>query len=180
MPYTIKELQARFRELGYSWFPFHLIGIRSRQYIENTFCDVFILYNSGQVFRFSGTTRPGTYYLLHLLNPKGAAVLKPGQYIDTWALGLHRQDYLAWVQTKPVIVYRDNNLNKIPEEIGVQDRGYFGINIHRTSSFTLSKLVDKWSAGCQVFANPEDFQQLIELSKVSGQKLFTYTLLDEF
>lgn len=181
IPYTTKELQARFRELGYSWYQFHLIGIRSRHYEENTFCDTFILYNGGQIFRFAGTTRPGTYYLVHLLNPKGTAILKPGQYKDTWTLGFHKQkaDHPAWIQVKPVTVYRDNDKDKLPE-IGSEDTGIFGIDIHRSNPFSLSKLIDKWSAGCQVFANSKDFAIFVDLSRKSGQKFFTYTLLEEF
>lgn len=181
-PYTVKDLQARFKQLGYTWPQFHLIGIRAKDYVTNTFCDTFVLYNGGQVFRYAGTTRPGTYYLLHLLSPKGAAVLKPGQYLNTWTLGLHRQDpnHPAWIQSAPVVVYRDNDFDTIPETIGVQDKGYFGINIHRSNRFSLSKLVDKWSAGCQVFANSKDFATFVELSKKSGLKTFTYTLLEEF
>lgn len=178
--YTIKDLQARFKELGYKWFPFHLIGIRSKDGEPNTFCDVFILYNQGQVYRFQATTRPGSYYLLHLFNPRGAAVLKPGQYVDTWKLGLHKNQYEAWVQVKPVTVYRDNNLNNIAEEIGNQDTGIFGIDIHRSSQFRVSQLVDKFSAGCQVFADPNKFAIFVDVSKKSGQNFFTYTLLEEF
>jgi hypothetical protein len=44
----------------------------------------------------------------------------------------------------------------------------------------MSKLVDKWSAGCQVFANSKDFAIFVDLSKKSGLKFFTYTLLEEF
>ena len=180
--YTIKDLQAKFKELGYKWFNFHLIGIRVKNYVANTFCDSFILYNGGQVYRFNGTTRPGSYYLLHLLNPKGAAVLRPGQYVDTWALGLHRRqpDHMAWIQVKPLSVYRDGDLDLLPEEQGAIDTGYFGIDIHRSSKFTLSKLVDKYSAGCQVFADPEKFAIFVDQSQKSGLKLFTYTLLEEW
>lgn len=182
MTYSIKYLQERFKQLGYKWPEFHLIGIRSKDYITNTFCDTFILYNRGQVFRYPGTTRPGTYYLLNIINPKGTAVLKPGQYLDTWVLGNHRRqaDHQAWIQAAPVTVCRDKDFDTIPETVGPLDKGYFGINIHRSNKFSISKLVDKWSAGCQVFANPKDFAQFIQLSKDSKLTKFTYTLLDEF
>ncbi len=43
------------------------------------------------------------------------------------------------------------------------------------------KIVDKFSAGCQVFANASDFEFFLELAeqhaKLYGNK-FTYTLLD--
>ena len=180
MGYTIKDLQNKFKELNYKWPSFHLIGIRSKNYIPNEFCDTFVLFNGGQLYWFKGTTRPGSYYLLHLLNPKGTAILKPGQYEDTWTLGLHKGEYKAWVQVKPVIVYRDNNQDIYAVPTGTTETGIFGINIHRASQFTLSKLVDKYGAGCQVFANPENFAKFVELSEQSNQKFFTYTLLDEF
>ena len=178
--YTIRDLQAKFKELGYKWFNFHLVGIRSKDYVTNTFCDSFILYNGGQVFRFAGTTRPGSYYLLHLLNPKGTSILKPGQYVDAWALGKHKNEYEAWVQVKPITVYRDSNLNDKADQFIREDTGLFGIDIHRSSEFHMSKLVDKWSAGCQVFADPEKFAIFVKLSEGSKQTFFTYTLLDEW
>jgi len=180
--YTTKDLQARFKELGYQWYSFHLIGIRSKNYVANTFCDSFILYNNGQVLRFEGTTRPGSYYLVHLLNPKGTSILKPGQYVDTWTLGYHKGEYLAWTQYKPVTVFRELDQNEYVDqlELDAEDTGMFGINIHRSSNFTISKLVDKWSAGCQVFANPNNFINFVQLSKDSKQDFFTYTLLDEW
>lgn len=177
---TLKELKERFRQLNYQWPEFHLIGIRAKDYVPNTFCDQFILCSGGVLYRFKGTTRPGSYYLLHLLNPKGAAVLKPGQYVDSFVLGKHQGKYTAWVQAKPLPVYRDGDKDKWAEEQGPTDVGFFGINIHRASAFTISKLVDKWSAGCQVIASPQDFDILIKFSQASKQRTFTYTLLNEF
>lgn len=181
MYYTKLDLKDRFNKLGYSWESFHLIGVRSKQYIQNTFCDRFYLIANNEIVLSSkATTRPGSYYLMNLINPEGTAILKPGQYKDTFMLGKHRGKYTAWTQAKPVSVYRDSDKDLIPELQSSVKTGYFGINIHRSSEFTVSKLVDKWSAGCQVFDNPENFRIFIELSKKSNQKLFTYTLLDEF
>ena len=177
--YNIDILKAKFNELGYKWPDFHLIGVRSEKYIKNTFCDTFILVEKDNLSYYSCTTRPGSYYLLHLLNPLGTAVLKPGQYVDSWTLGLHKGEYKAWVQAKPVIVFRDSNLDDQADETGKEDKGLFGIDIHKSSSFTISKLVDKWSAGCQVFANPEEFAIFVQKSEASKQKFFTYTLIDE-
>lgn len=180
MYYTIEQLRAKFAELGYKWPAFHLIGVRSKNYVTNAFCDTFYLVAGDKLTFYAATTRPGSYYLLHLINPKGAAILKPGQYLDKWVLGLHRGKYEAWIQAGPVTVFRDNNLNNVPEEVGVLDTGYFGIDIHRASAFNLTKLVDNYSAGCQVFADVENFAIFVALSKASGQKTFSYTLLEEF
>jgi hypothetical protein len=114
------------------------------------------------------------------MNPKGTAVLKPGQYVDSWKLGLHQGKYEALVQAKPITVYRDNNKNDLAEENGKEDTGMFGINIHHANASAVSKLIDKWSAGCQVLDTPEQFKTLISSCKTSGKSAFTYTLLREF
>ena len=82
-----------------------------------------------------------------------------------------------------VKVYRDNNRNNVydlaPSSI---ETGMFGINIHRSNEYAISKNVNKYSAGCQVFNNPMDFKEFINIVKKSasiyGNK-FTYTLITE-
>ena len=37
--YTIPELRAEFSKHGYQWFPFHIVGIRSRANLANKFDD---------------------------------------------------------------------------------------------------------------------------------------------
>lgn len=56
---------------------------------------------------FKATTDPGTYWLLQPMQPQGTAILSEGQYPDAWQLGLHRGQYLALVQVKPVTITRD-------------------------------------------------------------------------
>ena len=80
-------------------------------------------------------------------------------------------------------VYRDSDKDDIlehdPENIA---QGYFGINIHRASSVRTSSDVDRWSAGCQVFADPNDYKLFIELCKISVDlygNSFSYTLLED-
>ena len=119
-----------------------------------------------------------------MINPKGTAILKAGQYRNAYKLGLHRSKYIALVQRNgPVTVYRDNNKNgSLDFMIGNQDSGYFGINIHKAG--TNSARVNKWSAGCQVFKREAHFNELISLCKKSERKYgagtkFTYTLLEK-
>lgn len=180
MNYTIPQLRKRFYDLGYVWPDFHLIGIRNKDCALNKYCDTLIVYNGGQMFTYNLTTRPGSYYLLNLLNPSGTAILKPGQYIDTWKIDKHKGEYDAFVQVKPVTVYRDKDKDNIPEINGIQTTGIYGINIHRAGKFSVSKLIDKWSAGCQVIPDPLQFASILGMAKVTGRELFTYTLLDEF
>ena len=178
--YTIEELKAEFQKHNYEWLPFHFVGIRSKANLPNQFDDLFALVYNNKVEWFSCTTNPGTHWLKNLLNPKGAALLKPAQYKDTWAIGLHQGKYEAFKQVKPVTVYRDGDKDDSAEETSVTETGLFGINIHRANEKAISKIIDKWSAGCQVLNNPADFAKVLAAGKATKQKAFTYTLLKEF
>ena len=178
--YKIDDLKFQFAKLNYKWLPFHIVGIRSDANNPDKFDDLIGLIEKDNLVLFSGTTNPGTHWLKNLLNPKGAALLKPNQYLNTWQLDLHQGKYLALCQRKPVTVYRDGNKNGIAEETAVTDTGLFGINIHRANPSAVSSIIDKWSAGCQVLNDPIDFNFLIKRCKESGLKEFTYTLLKEF
>ena len=178
--YTTTELKTEFVKNNYTWFNFMLVGVRSKANIPNEFDDLLGVIRNDKITWFTCTTNPGTHWLKNLLNPKGTALLKPGQYIDTWKLGLHQGKYEALCQAKPVTVYRDKDLDNIAEETATLDTGLFGINIHRANETAISKFVDKWSAGCQVLNNPADFKELLAQCKLSSLKIFTYTLLNEF
>lgn len=178
--YSYVELENEFKRLGYSWPQFHIIGVRSTANEKNKFDDNIYLVNGPIMFRYTCTTNPGTHWLKNLLNPKGTAVLKPGQYVDSWELGLHQGKYEALVQRKPVTVYRDGDKDDTAEEQGKEDTGLFGINIHRANPSAISSIIDKWSAGCQVLNNPKEFAQLLDYCKKSNKDRFTYTLLREF
>ena len=88
------------------------------------------------------------------------------------------------MQANEVDVHRDNDLNsKVNYNSDNIQTGYFGINCHRASASEFGSVnVDKWSAGCQVFANPHDFDCFLLLCKTQqrerGWETFTYTLLN--
>jgi len=178
--YSYTELEAKFAELGYQWPTLHVVGIRSKANEKNKFDDHIYLIIGPMQQIFSGTTNPGTHWLKNLLNPSGCAVLKPGQYVDAYQLGLHQGKYEALVQRKPVTVYRDADKDDTAEEQGTEQTGLFGINIHRANPSLVSSLIDKWSAGCQVLNDFKQYAALIAACKASGKKNFTYTLLREF
>ena len=178
--YSVAELKTKFNELGYKFPKFHLVGIRSAANKPNEFDDLIGVISGTKVAWYTGTTNPGTHWLKNLMNPRGTALLKPGQYIDSWKLGLHRGQYKALIQSKPITVFRDNDLDMIAEETATTDVGLFGINIHRANPNAISKFIDKWSAGCQVLNNPADFKKLIEACEASNLAAFTYTLVKEF
>jgi hypothetical protein len=167
----------------------NLVGVRRANSGTNTFDDcMVVLYkdvNLNPVRKiYNITTDPGEHWLKNPLNPKGTAVLVPGQYRSTWKLGKHQNKYEALVQQKPVKVWRDNNKDAAIDYHGFNtlSEGYFGINIHRSNPYGESYLINKWSAGCQVFQKIEEYDEFIQLCKKSSKlygNSFTYTLLTE-
>jgi hypothetical protein len=139
--------------------------------------------NSWQHKVFPITTDPGTFWLTNPSIDKGTAILAAGQYRDAYQIGLHRGKYEALVQRGEVVVIRDYDRDAVLDFFnGTSYRGFFGINIHRASIQGTTKTIDRYSAGCQVFANAEDFAQFMQLChkhrNLYGNK-FTYTLLDQ-
>ena len=190
-----RDLSIILRRKGYSYFTkgyynLNIIGIRknNNNVITNKYDDILaVMYrtrNGLKTVYYNITTEPGDYYMRKKLgNPKGTAILVPGQYRGCWKLGKHKGEYEALVQAKPVKVYRDGNKDNVydmfPQTI---NEGLFGINIHRSNEGFTRQTVDMYSAGCQVFADPKDFDKFIDLCKkqeVLYGNSFTYTLLDE-
>lgn len=178
MIYEKHQIIKRIRDLGMREQPFMLVGVRSKDNLPNVFDDRMYLVSNSNFASFNCTTEPGNNWLKTLMNPKGAAVLKPGSY--KFKFGTHHNDYECLVQAEEVVVYRDNDLDSIAEEQGIEDRGWFGIHIHRANATGTSKLVDKWSAGCQVIADYRDFNFLMKICKNSGLQEFQYYLLKEW
>lgn len=186
----VNRVQSVLENKGYAFFSrgdynLNIIGVRSENRIANKFDDnLLCLYKyKGEwlVDSYPITTDAGTHWLKNPMNDKGCAILKENQYRGCYQLGLHRSDYKALVQRKEVEVYRDNNwdntLDMNPENI---DKGYFGINIHRSNPKTESVQVDKWSAGCQVFKNKGNYDRFISTCEKSSEmwgNSFTYTLI---
>ena len=193
---TPKNIKSYFAAKDYKFFDtpdkklnLNIIGVRRDNQGSNTFDDfLLVMYREEELMinhRWQATTDPGKYWLRHPINPKGTAVLVPGQYRGTWQLGKHQGKYEALVQRKPVKVYRDNNKDEVIDYnniVTLVDEGYFGINIHRSNPYDQSYEINKWSAGCQVFKKVDDFNALMDLcresAKVYGPR-FTYTLIDE-
>lgn len=176
---TLEELKSKFTKLGYQWFNFQIVGIRSKADQPDKFDDLIGLVEHDTIMWFTGTTNPGVHWLVNLLNPKGSALLKPNQYINTWKLDLHQGKYKALCQRKNVVVYRDGDKDNKSEETSTTETGLFGINIHRANPSAISQINNNWSAGCQVLNDPKDFNYLIKRCEESKLKDFTYTLLKE-
>jgi len=163
----------------------NIIGIRSRDHKPNSFDDrmcVVFRDEQGWITRtWECTTEPGKYWLENPMNISGTAILVPGQYRGVYKTGKHRGKDALTQQGGVVKVYRDDNKDDIIDaEVGTEEEGYFGINIHRAGQH--STQIDRWSAGCQVFANSDDFDEFMSICYAArakwGEK-FSYTLIDE-
>jgi hypothetical protein len=195
---TPENIKSYAAAKGYKFFDtpekklnINIIGVRRDNQGSNTFDDfLLVMYREEELMvhhRWPATTDPGKYWLVNPMNPKGTAILVPGQYSGTYKIGKHQNNYVALVQAKPVKVWRDNNRDEVIDYNSFHtanpvDEGFFGINIHRSNPYTESYAVNKWSAGCQVFKRVEDFDTFMNLchesAKIYGPK-FTYTLIEE-
>ena len=192
MKFNLDQIKSIFKQKRYVFFdsqPYalNIIGIRSDNKIANEYDDwLYLIYRDEnlevKIHEFSITTDPGTYWLKNPLNVDGTAILVPGQYIASHTLGLHRGKYEALTQKGPMNIWRDNTRDDILDEDGEIYEGVFGINIHQGNPNAESQTVEKWSAGCQVFQYPDEYQFFIECCKKSAEMYgvsFTYTLLKE-
>lgn len=189
------DLEATLKAKGYAYFTkgqynLNIIGVRknNNNKITNKYDDILVVSyingNGRQRFFYNITTEPGDYYMRKKLgNPKGTAILVPGQYRGCWELGKHNGKYKALVQRKPVKVYRDGNKDdKYDLDPHKSDIGVFGINIHRSNEGFTRGTVDMYSAGCQVFNDPNDFKKFIDICEKQAARYgnsFTYTLINE-
>jgi hypothetical protein len=188
---VLQKLRAILRHKKFKLYsrPYELniVGMRSDSIIPNRFDDeIHVFYKvsptSWNYHVYKATTDPGTFWLLNPMQPQGTAILGEGQYENAYALGLHRGEYMALVQQKPITIIRDYDRNaKLDFYNGTKEKGLFGINIHRANRNGTTKTVDRNSAGCQVFENAQAFAQFILLcerhSHLYGNE-FTYTLID--
>ncbi len=187
----IGRIESIFNQRAYHLnsrpYELNILGIRSPETKSNSFDDeihVFYKNDKGtwEYHIFKATTDPGTYWLKSPTSPQGTAILAQGQYPGAYQLGYHQNKYLALVQRGPVTIIRDYDRNAVLDFYnGKTQRGLFGINIHRAMAEGKTKIVDRFSAGCQVFENAEDFAGFLLMcdkhKKIYGNQ-FTYTLID--
>jgi hypothetical protein len=188
---NIRGLLSLMKSKGYQIndkpYQLNIVGVRADSNVPNKFDDKMYVFwsteNGWEGKYFTITTDPGTYWLNNPMQPSGTAILKQGQYINSHKIGLHQGKYKALTQQKPVTVIRDYDRNAILDfNNGKEDKGLFGINIHRANATGTTKTIDKYSAGCQVFENAEDFAKFLELAEKHNTMYgnnFTYTLVDE-
>lgn len=190
---TLEDVITQVQADGYSLDTrpnkLNLVGIRdAKDTTALTFDDViaYFYWDDNGVLHGKvapATTSPSKYWLENPMASDGAAILKSGQYVDTWSIGLHRGKYEALTQQKPVTVMRDNDRNSYLNFYAPTTTGIYGINIHRASRGKDNVVfIEKDSAGCQTFRDETDFNEMMSLARISRGKYgnnFTYTLIDK-
>jgi len=128
---------------------------------------------------FPATLDPGVHYLLDPMNELGTAIIAGQQARSAYRLGLHRGDYPALVQAKPVKYWRDSNLDTRRDHTNLQE-SVAGLNIHHASKND-STSIGRYSAGCTVLPKMADWNLFLAIVKRSAEEwgeYFTYTVLD--
>lgn len=189
---TLEDIISLVKSQGYDIdttpYKLNIVGIRDTANTEPILFQDEIAYfyydqNGkliGNVAR--GTTSPSVYFLENPMNSDGAAILKQGQYKNAYAIGLHRDIYKALVQVKPVTVMRDKDRNSYLNFYAPTTTGLYGINIHKATIKNNQAEIGADSAGCQVFMDVEDFNNMMKIAETSRSKngnTFTYTLIDK-
>ena len=199
MKYTREQIQQTVEDKGYKYFhdnlnkgyDVNIIGVRNSKTkgrVTNAFDDTLTISykidGEWQYHEFNCTTDPGSHWVENLLNEKGVAILKPNQYRSSHKLDFHQGRYLALRQKSDVTVYRDNDRdNNYDLNESKTDTGIFGINIHRATGRSGGKSirVDKWSAGCQVIADNDDWHTFLGICQSAREihgNSFSYTLIE--
>jgi hypothetical protein len=192
--YTDKELLDKVKTLdSFKDFPkgYWILAVRSKADKPNKFDDKFYIYKGTDFITVTtGTTNPGTSILrggFKRYNKVGAAVVKSQEwYYDIYKYGLHNRKMPALRQrsSKPILYYRDGDMDGKSEEIGKVQSGVIYTNFHG-STYSRGSLLERdningWSAGCLVCNKNKDYEKIIDLLKNSGQKYFSVCLIKEF
>lgn len=189
-----ESYSAALGSLGYAFFEngdynLNIIGVRNDSGDATKFDDfINLLYKVNGEWVcdiYPATTEPGMNILRRPINSKGTAILVPGQYRSTYKIDTHggKRKYTALCQRSgKVRVWRDDNRDSMPDYVGPEDEGMYGINIHRQFGSDEREYTGGVSAGCQVFQSSKDFYEFMETCNRAADKWgnsFTYTLVSE-
>ena len=172
----VRKGHVRFDSPG--GYDLNIVAVRSANPLPGAFDDgLSVSWRDGahwQALAFAVTTDPGQYYRDHPLHPAGAAMLAAGQYRSSHHIAKHKGRYDALCQRPGTVlpVWRGGALHTDGT----------GLNIHRAAARGTTAAVGRWSAGCTVFANADDFAVFMQVCRIAARiwgNTFTYTLLEE-
>ena len=97
---TIDNVRSVMEKKGYRFFEsgiynLNIVGVRRSTVEINKFDDYLLLIyktspSNWLIKTYPITTDPGMYWLLNPTNPKGTAILIPGQFRSTWKIAKHQ------------------------------------------------------------------------------------------
>ena len=184
---TVEAVKAAYAANGYTLstngdYNLNIFGIRTNDPVSNAFNDVvgvlFKIDGEWVLKKYDATTDPGIYWRNNLMNVKGTAILQPGFYKGAFRIGMHQGKYEALVQNVPFKFWRDKNKDDTLDMEGETYTEVAGVNLHHAGA--ASTQVDKWSAGCQVIANLDNFNELMSIvHKSQAGNTFSYALFTE-
>jgi hypothetical protein len=192
--FTVSNIKKVLAAKKYTFFEdrLNIIGIRAKTGYTNKFDDnLVVIWKDGngqeQSRIYSITTDPGGSLSKNIqsghYNEAGIAIIAEGQHMNSHIMGKHKGIYPALVQASPIPYYRDkwpeNGYKFNPDTLKTGD--IRGFNIHRANENATSSSVNNWSEGCQVFANPNDFEEFLSICNLFIKPpiitRFTYTLI---
>ena len=159
-------------------YDLNIVAVRSAEPEPGAFDDwLTVSWRAGEGWHclaFPVTTDPGRHWLDHPMHPAGTALLIPGQYRSSHHIAKHKGQYDALCQRpgRALPVWRK----------GVRHEDGYGLNLHRAAASGTTARVGRWSAGCTVFANADDFALFMGVCRIAARlwgNAFTYTLLEE-
>ena len=172
------------------FYNLNIVGVRNPNGRTNQFDDdLYVVHKEldedniiWAEYKFKCTTDPGLYWLKNGRSSGTAVLCHPQQCRGAYKIDFHRGKYKALCQRlKPVYVWRDANKDDIVDYGGRKYTVNSGINIHRASQYFTRETVDRYSAGCTVIQNPDDFDIFMRLCyKQQDHGMgyrFTYTIL---
>jgi hypothetical protein len=140
-----------------------------------------------QVDLYKATTLPGIHWLRNPLNKNGTLIMLEGRHPLAYKIGVHGRTslypYEALEQNSNMKYVRDGNKNdQYDIDLSKKLTGNFKTNIHRTSRWSAIKAIGKFSAGCQVIQDPQDFDKFMYVchkqEKLGFGDKFSYTLFN--
>lgn len=170
--YKVKDYPVR---------PFNLFGIRDESGMSKDIInDKLGFFSEKEFFICTGTTDPGVLWTVSAeRNKAGTFHLLEGFHERIWTFGKHKgYDALVndYKHCKPTRGWRDANYNFVRDAKDVEVCDYFGVNFHRMNENAIMKIIGKYSAGCQVVQNIQDFRYIYQKAKESGETIFNYML----
>lgn len=185
---TFAAVRAEVERRGWAWFDaggydLNLVALRCTPGTTDAFDDLLTCsWREAAAWQFRAwrcTTDPGKPALLDPRRADGTAVIAQGQHRGGYTFGLHKGQYECLVPARPIPVLRDRDGDAVvdPDLPSTSST----VQIHRANPARASTVVDRWSEGCLVIADPGDFAELMGLAheqvKHGHGELFTLSVL---